>query len=127
MHAAIAAAEAILPGRKAPDGKPDARWKAMFAVKEFMEREPEAIWPFVLKWGRHRSADLRTAVALVILEHLLELHGDLLFPRVRAAAREHPRFADAVSTCSFFGDDPRARRRLARLQADIRRWRHAAS
>jgi hypothetical protein len=110
----------VLPGRTAPEGRIDPRWRAMFAVKKVMLSEPELVWPFILRWGRHRTRDLRAAVGCVLLEHLIELHGDEFFPRVRAAARENRRFADTVETCWPFGPQ-RQRRRLARLQADIRR------
>jgi hypothetical protein len=93
----------------------------MFAVKEVMWSEPELVWPFILRWGRHRTWDLRAAVGCVLLEHLVEWHGDEFFPRVRAAARENWRFANTVSICSDFGP-LRQRRRLARLKSDIRRW-----
>src|SRR3984957_19155464 len=83
----LAEAEQLLPGRPAPDGIEDARWQAIIEVAMFAEREPEAIWPFVLKWGSHEDEDVRAAIATCLLEDLLQYHFDLLFPRVALAAR----------------------------------------
>ena len=59
----IAAAEAILPGRPAPDDEADPRWKAVIAVAEFIPSDPELVWSFILRWGVSQDADLRMAIA----------------------------------------------------------------
>jgi hypothetical protein len=51
VHIAIQAAEKILPGEVARDGEEDPRWQAIMLIEDFVETEPEAILPFVLKWG----------------------------------------------------------------------------
>jgi uncharacterized protein (DUF433 family) len=80
LHYAILAAEALLPGKPAPKGENDPRWQAMLKVGDFIESEPEAIWPFVLKWGSlPNEEDLSAAVATILLEHLLRDHFDLIF------------------------------------------------
>ncbi len=68
---ALSAAERLLPGVPAPKGATDERWQAIIPVGYFVEDEPEAIWPFVLKWGSHEQDDLRAAIATCLLEHLL--------------------------------------------------------
>ncbi len=83
VHEAIESAEATLPGVAAPDGQPDARWQAIIEVAGFIEDEPELVWLFVERWGQHSDKDLRAAIVTCLLEHLLEAHFDLLFPRVR--------------------------------------------
>jgi hypothetical protein len=89
LQDALAAAEQLLPGRSAPDGAEDPRWQAIIEVAMFAEHEPEAIWPFVLKWGSHEDEDVRAAVAICLLEHLLEYHFDSIFPRVESGARSN--------------------------------------
>jgi hypothetical protein len=110
---AIAAAEDVLPGVPAPEGDRDPRWQAIIRVAQFVETAPEVVWPFALRWGAHRDADLRMAVATCLLEHLLEHHFDLLIERVEAAAMTSPEFARTVRACwtSLKADDtPRAAR-----------------
>jgi hypothetical protein len=51
-QAALVAAERLLP---APDGTEDPRWQAIIEVGLFAKQEPEAIWPFVMKWGSHED------------------------------------------------------------------------
>jgi len=94
VHEAIDAAEQILPGQVAPDGQRDPRWQAIMHIEDFIEYEPEAILRFVLKWGIHEQEDLRSAIACLLLEHLLEFHFELIFPRIQQAAFAHPLFAD---------------------------------
>src|SRR5262245_15511400 len=99
VQEAIAAAERVLPGRAAPDGAEDPRWQAMIAVGDFVETEPEAVWSFVQRWGTSRDEDLRSAVATVLLEHLLEHHFDALIGRVETLAVNDECFADMVCHC----------------------------
>jgi len=122
VQEALAAAEQLLPGRPAPDGAEDPRWQAIIEVGMFTEQEPEAIWPFVLKWGSHEDEDVRAAIATCLLEHLLEHHFDLLFPRVETAARSNIWFAKTTSQCWKFGEakEPMRAARFDRLCSDIR-------
>jgi hypothetical protein len=103
VQSAIAAAELILPGKCAPEGETDERWQALIEVGYFIESDPEPIWSFVLKWGSHDDEDLRGGVATVLLEHLLEYHFDLLFPRIEAAARSSSLFAETFKACWKLG------------------------
>ena len=71
VQQAIIEAEKLLPSVPAPDGEADLRWQAIIEVGEYIETEPHEVWPFILKWGKHPSEDLRMAVATCLLEHLL--------------------------------------------------------
>jgi len=123
VSAAIRAAEKLLPGRPAPDGATDPRWQAIIAVSEFIEAEPEPVLEFAKRWGSHEQEDLRAAIATCILEHLLEHHFDLLFPRIEAAARENVRFMDTLGQCERFGQSliPKNASRLDRLIKETHR------
>jgi hypothetical protein len=118
----LAAAEELLPGRSAPEGAEDPRWQAIIQVAMFAEHEPEAIWPFVLKWGSHEDDDVRAAIATCLLEHLLEYHFDLLFPRIETAARLNLWFAKTTAQCWKFGQakEPTHAARFDRLCSEIR-------
>jgi hypothetical protein len=122
VREAIKAAEQLLPGQAAPDGQVDPRWQAVIAIGEFVKQDPEAIWPFVLRWGSHSDEDLRNAIATCLLEHLLEYHFDLIFPRVEAAARNDAFFADTTKKCCKFGQakHPESAKRFEKLRAEIR-------
>ena len=127
VQRSIARAERLLPGTPASDGKRDPRWQAIIRVGEFIETQPEPVWQFAHRWGRHAQADLRMAVATCLLEHLLEHHFELLFPRVRRAAIESSRFADTFNSCWSFGGakTPKNAARIKRLQSQLRRSRAA--
>ena len=122
VREAIAAAEKILPGHAAPDGVEDPRWQAVIQIGHFVAEEPEAVWPFVLRWGSHEDEDLRAAIATCLLEHLLEYHFDLIFPRVEAAAKSNACFAETTAQCWKFGEakHPEQAQRFDRLCAEIR-------
>jgi hypothetical protein len=117
IRQAILSAERLLPGKPAPQGELDPRWQAIIRVGEFIESNPDDVWKFALRWGKHAQADVRAAVATCLLEHLLEHHFASMFPRVREAAEASRRFADTLRMVWHFGDaaDPANRRTLARL------------
>ncbi len=119
---AIAAAERMLPGERAPEQAIDPRWQAIIVVSEFLTTAPEALWPFTLRWGSHPDDDLRMAIATCVLEHLLEHHFDLLIARVETAAMASPEFADTVLSCSKFGQAAESDRsaRFDQLRAKLR-------
>ena len=85
----------------------------------FIESRPRAGWEFVERWGKHQSKDLRMAIATCILEHLLDHHFDLFFPRIEGLARSNRFFAEMVGGCWLFGDLEHAAR-LHRLVAELR-------
>jgi hypothetical protein len=119
---AIAAAERVLPGTAALEGEADPRWQAIIVAGEFAETDPEAFWPFTLRWGSHTDADLRMAIATCLLEHLLEHHFDTLIARVEASAMTSSEFAQTVLACWSFGkmEEPTRAARFARLLAKLR-------
>jgi hypothetical protein len=96
---AIAAADALLPGLVAPDGEVDPRWRAIIAVGEHLESHPHEVWQFVVRWGSDSDPDLQSAVATCLLEHLLEYHFALLFPKVRSLAESDRNFASTFLGC----------------------------
>jgi hypothetical protein len=122
VHEAIENAEAILPGTAAADGQEDPRWKAIIAIADFIEDEPEPIWSFVERWGQHADEDLRSAIATCLLEHLLEVHFDLLFPKAEHLARSNPQFAHTLTMCWPFGEArrPENAMRMDKLVAELR-------
>lgn len=123
VHYAIQAAEALLPGRPAPDGKNDPRWQAIMKIEDFVESEPEAIWPFVLKWGSlPDEEDLSAAIATLLVERLLQFHFDLIFPRVRAAAQSNVWFARTFAKSWKLGQAEEAARaeQYDKLLSEIR-------
>ena len=117
VNEAIRRAEAVLPGRPAADDQIDPRWQAIIAVGEFIQTEPEAVWRFVERWAKHPNGDLRMAIATCLLEHLLEHHFALLFPRVERQVSRSTRFADTFSHCWKLGQakTPRNAARFDRL------------
>jgi hypothetical protein len=119
---AIRNAEAILPGQQAAEGEEDPRWQAVIAVASFVDTEPEPVWSFVERWGRHPDDDLRSAIATCVLEHLLEYHFDLIFPRVAHVARSNSCFAEMVGWCALFGQSelPENAARLCCLVKELR-------
>src|SRR5438477_10420334 len=96
--------ERILPGTPAPDGEEDYRWQAIMRIEDHIPDQPEPVWAFTRKWGKHPQEDLRTAVAVLLLEHLLEHHFKLIYPRVVAEVRASKRFTDTLRRCYWLGE-----------------------
>ena len=100
---AIREAESILPGVPAPEGEEDPRWRAIIAVGNYVETNPNEIWEFVARWGRNRQEDVRDAIATCLLEHLLGCHFKTIFPLVEAETKKNKLFADTFGHCWKFG------------------------
>jgi hypothetical protein len=100
---AIAHANSLMPGLPADEGCDDPRWRAIIEVGNFIETDPEPVWQFVRQWGNCSREDVRDAIACCLLEHLLEHHFELIFPRVEKAVKEAPLFADTFGRCWLFG------------------------
>ncbi len=122
VYDAIRYAESILPGEPASEGDEDPRWQAIIGIADSVESDPEAIWPFVARWGRHPQDDLRDAIATCLLEHLLGHHFKRIFPRVRELAERDTLFADTFCRCWKFGqsESPENARKFDGLQAFCR-------
>jgi hypothetical protein len=124
VYRAIADAERILPGRESKS-RNDPRWQAIIAVGAFIESDPIPVCDFAMKWARRRGNDLQAAIYSCLTEHLLEHHFDLVFPRMRDAARKNARVADHVfgtwRSPFKFGQakEPTNVRRLKRLDAEL--------
>ncbi|MGA7399072.1 MAG: hypothetical protein WCC99_13570 [Candidatus Sulfotelmatobacter sp.] len=101
---AIASAERILPGHAATEGEEDPRWQAMISIADFIQSDPDAIWPFIVRWGSSADEDLRAAVATVLLEHLLQHHFNRFFPLVEETVQSNALLAETYSLCSKFGE-----------------------
>jgi hypothetical protein len=114
VQRAIKRAEKILPGVPALDEETDIRWQRIIDVSVYVATDPEPIWSFIERWGSHQDEDLRTAIGLCLLEHLLGHHFDLIFPRVERLAAEDSLFAYTFRTCRKMGQ--------AETSANEARW-----
>ena len=86
------------------DPNNNCRWQALIILGEFVASDPEKVWPIVRKYGDHRDPDMRTGVATILLEHLLERHFASYWPRVKRMVRRSPsRFADTLSRAWLLG------------------------
>ncbi len=98
--------------RLVDDSDNDCRWQALIVVGEAIGTSPEMVWEVVTGYGSSSDEDMRTGVATVLLEHLLEEHFESYFPKVRDRVLSHDRlFQDTLSRCwvSTSGSHHRAR------------------
>jgi hypothetical protein len=121
VQKAIKLAEQILPGAAAPDGERDPRWQAIIEIGTYIESDPDPVWEFVARWGSYRDEDLQSAIATCLLEHLLQHHFDLLFPRVEKLVKANRLFAMTFTMCWKLGQAELSdnARRFDALQAQV--------
>ena len=96
-------------------GDPDniCRWQGLFVISECIESHPEDVWSAVLEYGDSPDEDMRSGVACVVFEHLLEQQFELVLPKLRAALPERsPDFCDTIRMAAGWieKDAPRFRR-----------------
>ena len=100
----------------------DTRWQAAIALGEYCEDAPKVIWPLTVKWGSCENEDVRTAIATCVLEHILEYHFAVYFPKAALIIRGGNKlFADTLSGCWKFGQAklPQNAKRLERFEKNI--------
>jgi len=120
VRKAIKLAETMLPGVAATAGDRDPRGQVILDVGGYSRSDPEPVWSFIERWGQHEDADLRMAIGLCLLEHLLGYHFELIFPRVEEVAMKSVRFADTFRHCRKMGE-AEATDRAARWDALLAR------
>jgi hypothetical protein len=82
----------------------DCRWQALIVVGELIAANPCAVWEVIRQHAYSDDEDMRTGVATVLLEHLLEEHFDDFFPRIREEAlRRSANFLETLGMCWFDG------------------------
>jgi hypothetical protein len=108
-----------------PEGKLDPRWQAIIAIEDFILEEPEAIWPFILRWGNSTDEDLRSAIATCLLDHSLAHHFGRFFPRLEEAVRSNSMLADTFLKCWKLGQakEEDNSKRFDGLRAECRKSR----
>ena len=109
-----------LAKRMIDDPDNDCRWQAIIIVGEFIETHPSGVWKVVVRYGRSEDDDMRSAVATVLLEHLLEYHFQTFFPRVKRETFRSPLFADTLARCSAFGQAKRNWQKVERVLKQVR-------
>jgi hypothetical protein len=62
------------------DSNNDCRWQALIVIGEYIQSQPEAVWQVIQEFGVSPDDDMRTAVATVLVEHLLEYHSRPTYP-----------------------------------------------
>ena len=86
------------------DADNNCRWQALILAGEWIQLAPELVWSLVLEFGASGDEDMRTGVATVLLEHLLDYDFDTFFPRLRSLIEAgHPMLADTLRRCWAFG------------------------
>jgi hypothetical protein len=82
-------------------------------IGEFIEANPDQVWPIARDLAMSANADIRMASTKVLLEHLLEYHPARMIPKFRAELSSgNRRFARSVAGCGNFGSS----RNRARIQ-----------
>jgi hypothetical protein len=101
------------------------RWQALIVVGEFVQVDPRRVWQVIKRYGVSPDDDMRSGVACILLEHLLEHHFAAYFPHVKRLALSNPLFGDAFLQCWLFGqsETPSNAKQFKALAMAIRRTR----
>ncbi|MCK4293905.1 MAG: hypothetical protein KAY65_11960 [Planctomycetes bacterium] len=84
------------------DADNNCRWQALVLISELIDSTPENVWDVVAEHGDSQDADMRTAIACVLLEHLLDFDFETYFAKVRDEIHKgRYRLIDTLETCSF--------------------------
>ena len=94
----------------------DCRWQALIVVGEFIGTKHEDVWKVICRYGTSNDDDMRTGVATVLLEHLLEHHYNRYFLLLKEKIlRSSPMLGDTLSMCAYFGQARHHKREIQSL------------
>ncbi len=104
----------------------DTRWHAACALSEYCESDGDAelIWPLVVKWGSHENEDVRAAIGVCVLEHILQYHFNKYMGKCALIIKTgNLKFGDTFSICGKFGksERPENSARMDRLKEEYYR------
>lgn len=92
----------VLARRVISDSENNCRWQSLIVVSESIETKPDLIWEVISEFGDSEDDDMRTAIATILLEHLLDYDFDKYFPKIREEIlKARYRFIDTLDMCWF--------------------------
>lgn len=92
----------------------NSRCSALLVLEEIAERNPEAAWPLVVKWGSDSRSNVRMLVASCVLESILRDRFREYFDRVRTIIESgNWRFGETLSHCYRLGQAKYPRNSMA--------------
>jgi hypothetical protein len=100
----------------------DVRWQSLIVIGEFIPlgAHNERIWSLILEYCGIDD-DMQSALATVLLEHLLEHDFERTLDKIRGALeKSNPPLLDLVPRCGRFGESDSQWRRLQDLIAPSR-------
>jgi len=106
-------AATYLPFAKAmvSDSENNCRWQAAIVVGMNIEPAPDEAWQIVCEHGNSEDEDMRSAMATILLEHLLEHDFYKYFALIRAeVSAGRLRLLDTLAICAFPKDDARTKK-----------------
>ena len=90
-----------------PDRDNSIRWGILTIAlsPRLMPWDVADLWPLVVKWGSVKNTDIRNAVAICVLEHILENNFREYFDRARRLIEAgNKRFAYTLVYCGKWGE-----------------------
>jgi len=85
----------------AGESENNCRWQSLIVVGESIASAPDEVWRVVRDYGDSGDEDMRTAIAKVLLEHLIAADFDTFFSGVRELVSEgRYGFLDTLDRCS---------------------------
>lgn len=97
------------------------RWQALIAIGYLIEYVPDDVWRIIREYGPPGDQDMRTALGVLLLEHLLDHDFDRYFPRVqRSIRRSDASMLDILSVSWTDAAHPERQERIRKLLGTCR-------
>jgi len=87
------------------DADNDCRWQGLIIVGEYIPTQALAVWEIIANYGESQDEDMRTGIACVLLEHLLEQDERTYRPMAEALAARSSLFYKTLGICWNFTHD----------------------
>ena len=108
------------------DSNNNCRWQSLIIIGEYINRFPDEILNIIIKYGSSEDKDMRTAIATILLEHLLEKDFKKYFSLYKNISKNNFFLLDTLSKCWVNGVDSREQKKINQYLKDFPKFKYVS-
>ena len=108
------------------DSDNNCRWQSLIIIGEYLDKYPDYIFKIIIKYGSSKDEDMRTAVATILLEHLLEKDFKKYFNLYKNLSTNNYYLLDTLSKCWVNKINSREQKEIKKFLKNIHKYKNVS-
>jgi hypothetical protein len=108
------------------DSNNNCRWQSLIVIGEYLNEYPEDIFHIIIKYGSSKDEDMRTAIATILLEHLLEKNFRKHFNLYKKFSENDSYLLDTLSKCWVNKTDSKEQKEIKKYLKNIYKYKNVS-